>query len=224
MELIFSSNICTLWWYVLQDVPFIFLFHFYRFKTASGNFSCSTSMQKIWGVSLSPRLPSLSNNHPRVQASVKLLLQQSWWIQLHPSWLSSLLGPPSKLPRKIARELRRGKSLWQWSYCPSPQAKGTRVTSTGTPASAGYSCKWLQQSNSSYIDIKCHKISWIKKDFGGQDEGTNVDFSDIGELSALGLKVDNEDPLLENLLNVGTMNHASEAAGTWINPSLCHCV
>ncbi len=52
----------------------------------------------------------------------------------------------------------------------------------------------------------------------------NTDVSDIAELGALGLQVDNKDPLPENLENVGTMNCAAEAVGTWINPIVCPCI
>ncbi len=52
-------------------------------------------------------------------------------------------------------------------------------------------------------------------------QSTNGDTSEIQELYALGLKVDNKEPLPENLPNVGMMNCASQAIGTWINPSLC---
>ncbi len=38
-----------------------------------------------------------------------------------------------------------------------------------------------------------------------------ADTSGIAELQALGLEVDNKDPLSENLANVGTMNCAAEA-------------
>ncbi len=52
----------------------------------------------------------------------------------------------------------------------------------------------------------------------------NGNISDIAELQALGLEVDNEDPLPENLANVGTMNCASKAIGNWIDPNICPCV
>lgn len=42
-------------------------------------------------------------------------------------------------------------------------------------------------------------------------------------LHALDLEVENEDPLSENMANVGTMNHASEAVGDWITPTICPC-
>ena len=44
-----------------------------------------------------------------------------------------------------------------------------------------------------------------------------VDTSDIGKLYALGVDVDNKDPLLEYLPNVGTMNCASQMVETLIN-------
>ncbi len=48
-------------------------------------------------------------------------------------------------------------------------------------------------------------------DFSIQGQGNNVDPWGIGELHAFGLVVDKKDPLLENLLNIGTMNCASQA-------------
>ncbi len=37
----------------------------------------------------------------------------------------------------------------------------------------------------------------------------------------MGLEVENEDPLSDNLPNVGTMNCAAEAVGDWITPTIC---
>ena len=39
----------------------------------------------------------------------------------------------------------------------------------------------------------------------------------------MGLEVENEDPLPENIPNVGTMNCAAEAVGNWIMPTICPC-
>ncbi len=49
----------------------------------------------------------------------------------------------------------------------------------------------------------------------------NLGTADISELLALGLEVENEDPLSENRANVGTMHHAAEAVGNWVNPIVC---
>ncbi len=49
----------------------------------------------------------------------------------------------------------------------------------------------------------------------------NLGTADISELRALGLEVENEDPLPENRANVGTMHHAAEAVGNWVNPIVC---
>ncbi len=46
---------------------------------------------------------------------------------------------------------------------------------------------------------------------------------DSSELCALGLVVENEDPLPENMTNVGTMNCAAKAVGNWIKPTTCIC-
>ncbi len=51
--------------------------------------------------------------------------------------------------------------------------------------------------------------------------GRNLTGFDASEKWALGLGVENEDPLPENLPNVDTMNHAAEAVGNWITPTIC---
>lgn len=54
-----------------------------------------------------------------------------------------------------------------------------------------------------------------------RNSGRNLAGADASELRALGLEVENEDPLPENLQNVGTMNCAAEAVGNWITPIIC---
>ena len=49
----------------------------------------------------------------------------------------------------------------------------------------------------------------------------NLDVSDLADILALGLQIDNEDPLPENLPNVGTMNKRAEPVGRWICPIVC---
>ncbi len=53
------------------------------------------------------------------------------------------------------------------------------------------------------------------------NSGRNLTGADASELHALGLEVENEDPLPENLPNVGTMNCAAEAVGNGIMPPIC---
>ncbi len=53
--------------------------------------------------------------------------------------------------------------------------------------------------------------------------GRNLDSCGVSELHALGLVVENEDPLPENLQNVGTMNYAADAEGNWIILTICPC-
>ncbi len=45
--------------------------------------------------------------------------------------------------------------------------------------------------------------------------------SGITDILALGLKIDNEDPLPENPPNVGTINNRAQPVGTWICPIVC---
>jgi len=45
--------------------------------------------------------------------------------------------------------------------------------------------------------------------------------SDLADILALGLQIDNEDPLPENLPNVGTINNRAEPVGRWIHPIVC---
>ncbi len=45
--------------------------------------------------------------------------------------------------------------------------------------------------------------------------------TDIADLKVLDLKVENEDPLPENFLNLGTMHHAAAAIGNLINSIIC---
>ncbi len=118
-----------------------------------------------------------------------------------------------------------GESPFGSEVVAPPPAKGTAATATETVAPAGPSANndlnsqilWASTSNA-MNSVHSRLI------FSIAGHRTNVDTSDIGELHALGLKVDNKDLLPENLLNVGTMNCASDAVGTWINPSLCPCV
>ncbi len=51
--------------------------------------------------------------------------------------------------------------------------------------------------------------------------GKNFDGSNVCELHALDLMVENEDPLSENLSSVGMMNCAAEVVGNWITPCIC---
>ncbi len=53
--------------------------------------------------------------------------------------------------------------------------------------------------------------------------GKNFEGVDTSKLCALGLAVENEDPLPKNMANVGTMKHAAEAVGNWITPTICPC-
>ena len=53
------------------------------------------------------------------------------------------------------------------------------------------------------------------------NSGRNLAGANASELRALGLEVENEDPLPENIPNVGTMNCAAEAVGNWITPTIC---
>ncbi len=45
--------------------------------------------------------------------------------------------------------------------------------------------------------------------------------SDIADILVLGLEIDNEDPLHENLANVQTMNKCAKPVGRWICPIVC---
>ncbi len=54
-----------------------------------------------------------------------------------------------------------------------------------------------------------------------RNSGRYLAGADASELRALGLEVENEDPLPENIPNVGTMNRAAEAVGNWITPTIC---
>ncbi len=55
------------------------------------------------------------------------------------------------------------------------------------------------------------------------NSGRNLAGADASELLALGLEVENEDPLPENIPNVGTTNCAAESVGDWITPPICPC-
>ncbi len=48
--------------------------------------------------------------------------------------------------------------------------------------------------------------------------GGNLGTADISELQALGLEVENKDPLPKNRANVETVHHAAKAVGNWVNP------
>ncbi len=116
-----------------------------------------------------------------------------------------------------------GESPFDSEVGAPPPAKGTTATETATSAGASadddFNSQILWASMSNAMNSVDSRLI-----FSIAGRGTNVDSSDIGELRALGLEVDNEDPLPENLPNIGTMNLASEEVGTWINPSLCPCV
>ncbi len=51
----------------------------------------------------------------------------------------------------------------------------------------------------------------------------NLAGADERELRPLGLEFKNDDPLPENLPNVGTMNCSAEAVGVWITPPIRPC-
>ncbi len=53
------------------------------------------------------------------------------------------------------------------------------------------------------------------------NRGRNLAGADASELCALGLELENEVPLPENLPNFGTMNWAAEVGGNWITPTIC---
>ncbi len=63
---------------------------------------------------------------------------------------------------------------------------------------------------------------WLVTTVCGQQG--NLDMADIAEILALGLQIDNEDPLPENLPNVVTMNNCAQPVGAWICPMVCPCV
>ncbi len=129
-------------------------------------------------------------------------------------------GTTFQVAKNNFKVTEEGESPFDSEVAAPPPAEGTTITETaasaGQSADNNFNSQILCTSTSNAMNSVDSKLI-----FSIAGRGTNVDSSDIGELRALGLEVDNEDPLPENLPNIGMMNLASEEVGTWINPSLC---
>ncbi len=78
-----------------------------------------------------------------------------------------------------------------------------------------------QQSIHAFVKIKSKFFDQPKLGFYCSQSTRQSDMSDIADILALSLEIDNEDPLPKNPPNVGTINNHAKPFGRWICQIVC---